>query len=507
MAEEGDPNKRQRTGDAPYDPHQNAHSQSPESNRETASTLAAMARGANGSYPQLYSDSPRDLGVLLCDKALIDRLVEDFFTYIHPLVPFPHEPSFRKAYHEHAYRKDPKFLALLCSMIAALVSSFPRRPREHMRDLGLTHQFPSSLAFVERCHNATMESRGAGYLDNKLTIYDGCTSYFLGLAAAYTFNWRRTRLYLSETLTILRAVGAHKAEIQPMQYFPYESPEPSLPIDYIEQQMGRRLFWTMVVGVRLAPLLLFDQYLTASSSSIHQIGASYGELFIPPQNATNPYPPLPDEIDDEYFDCSGKTKQPYGIVSRLVGFNFNCRIYGSLGPLAVMEIAYGIDQIYDWNRQKRVLDDCYEEVERVMRDIPPELLLKPSPNVGEFAPADGFLHGRFGGEAKEDAEKRLFQFEIQKANIYASQLCTRSYLVEKFFNLRDAYLRRGGEVAESSGVIDTALQRPGLEMRVGDEREGIVREFLHVLGNISYENMEPNGLSFVSGVSSVLCHG
>lgn len=460
-----------------------------------------MARGANGSYPQAFSDSPRDLGVLLCDKVLIDRLIDDFFTCIHPLTPFPHEPSFRKAYEEHAYRQDPKFLALLCSMIAALVSSFPRKPRERMRDLGLDHQFPSALAFIERCHVAATEARGLGYLDNKLSIYDGCTSYFLGLAAAYSFNWRRTRLYLSETLTIIRCLGAHRADVQQIHSVPVES-DPPLPVDYIQQQIGRRLFWTIVAGILLVPLLLGNHSLTVPFSSIHQIGATHGELFIPPQNSTNPYPPLPDEIDDKYFDASGKTQQPYGIFSRLVGFNINCKIYSSCASLEIMELAYGIDLIYDWDRQKRVLNECYENVERVMQAIPPELLLKPSPHVGEFAPTDGFSQGRFGSEGKEDTLKRLYQLESQKANIYASQLCTRSYLVEKFFNLRDAYMRRGGAAEENSGVIETALQRKNLETRVSDEREGIVREFLHVLGNISYENMEPNGLSFVSTMPS-----
>ena len=360
-----------------------------------------------------------------------------------------------------------------------------------MRELKLEDKFHSSLDFIKQCHFAAVDARGARHLDEDLTIYDGCTSYFLGLAAAYTFDWKRTRLYLSETLVIIRALGAHRVDIQ--------QPHPSMQIDHIQQQLGRRLFWTMLVGVMSATLIPFHHHLTEFSSSIHQIGAAYGELFIPPPNSSNPYPSLPDEVDDIYIESAGILQQPAGRVSKLVGFNINCRIYSSSDPLSTMEIAYGIDQIYEWNRQKKVLNDCYERVEKVLRAIPPQLLLKPSPTVGKFAnhsPVASHFNGLDGDS------QRISQFEIQKANIYASQLCTRSFLVEKFFNLQDAFARRGGISTQGDGETgDPTTLSNGyvpLEKRVAEERESIVREFLHVLGNISPENMEPNGLSFVS---------
>jgi hypothetical protein len=100
------------------------------------------------------------------------------------------------------------------------------------------------MSMVECCHKIAVEARGPGYLDKELSVYDAVTSYFLGLAAAYTYQWKVCRLYFGETLTILRVHGAHKID-----------PDPQ---DYIRQQIGRRLFWIMFVGVRY---VLWCQYL------------------------------------------------------------------------------------------------------------------------------------------------------------------------------------------------------------------------------------------------------
>jgi hypothetical protein len=188
-------------------------------------------------------------------------LIDDFFTYIHPLCPFPHEPTFREAWGRREDYTNPNFLALLASMIAVLVASFPRKPRLHLKTQTKDH-FPTHLAFVDKCREICAQARGPGYLDRpQLSVYDACTSYFLALTGAYTFQWRACRLYFGECLTILRSLGLHKAK------GPEQTELGTLPgalganglspegprdesVDKITEQMGRRVFWTMFVGVR-----------------------------------------------------------------------------------------------------------------------------------------------------------------------------------------------------------------------------------------------------------------
>lgn len=220
----------------------------PTSPRNVAATLASFS-----SHAVLSAES-------ICPINTLELLIDDFFTYIHPLCPFPHEPSFRAAFKHREDLHNPSFLSLLASMVGVLVASFPRRPRLHLKAQHREHMFPNFINLVERCHKVAVEARGAGYLDKELSVYDAVTSYFLGLAAAYTLQWKQCRLYFGETLSIIRVLGAHKikdAGFLRVGALPVTFGADSggfdgqpQPVDYIRQEIGRRVFWVMFVGVR-----------------------------------------------------------------------------------------------------------------------------------------------------------------------------------------------------------------------------------------------------------------
>ena len=114
------------------------------------------------------------------------------------------------------------------------------------------------MSLVERCHKVAIAARGPGYLDKELSVYDAATSYFLGLAGAYTFQWKQTRLYFGECLTMIKVLGAHKVKDTSVVVgglpvtFGADTNNvqgANQPIDYIRQEIGRRLFWVMFVGI------------------------------------------------------------------------------------------------------------------------------------------------------------------------------------------------------------------------------------------------------------------
>lgn len=146
-------------------------------------------------------------------------------------------------------------------MIATLVASFPRKPRLHLNSQ-TRHEYPNHLALVDKCRDVCARARGPGYLDRpSLSVYDACTSYFLGLTGAYVFQWRPLRLYMAECLTIIRGLGLHKPELQGYTYLggvpnawgssgPNYDGSREAKVDYITEEIGRRVFWTVFVGVR-----------------------------------------------------------------------------------------------------------------------------------------------------------------------------------------------------------------------------------------------------------------
>lgn len=277
---------------------------------------------------------------------------------------------------------------------------------------------------------------------------------------------------------------------------------------------------------------------------MQQLGVSFGELVICPPTPTEPFPPLPLEVDDQHIYVDHVDPQPAGVVSELVGFNLGVSIYMTVTPFATMEMAWGIDEVFDWNRQRRVLEECLRNVKRTLENAPQELVLQFKTQNGEFEPmrersyyppaqeipgargiGEDIRQGAF--EAHSPDERRWLQYEIQKANIYSSQLGTRSYIVEKFWNLLDAYTKMKNSSSPPSGQnspssitlpLDGSLPKnvfginnsvnnnstgnsqgnyDMVEIQMSSERENIVKDLLKVLASISQVNMEPNGGSFV----------
>ncbi|MCJ1310043.1 hypothetical protein MMC25_003704 [Agyrium rufum] len=528
--------KRQRMH-SPISPGQSSPT-SPTSAYQTAETLASFAQ-----QNVLSAESILPFPILLL-------LIDDYFTYIHPVIPMPHEPLFRDRLRRREDLTNPKFLALLAAMIGALVASFPRKPQKHLRAQGKANLYPNSMSLVEKCYHITMEARGPGYLGHELTVYDAITSYLVGIVGAYTFNWRRCRLYFGECLNMIRAMGLHKSHAHHVNQSGLRPSSremqhtESVP-DYIEQEMARRLFWVLFVG----------------QQSIQQLGPQFGELILLPPTPTENYPPLPMEVDDQYIHHTHVQQQPPGVISKLVGFNINVTIYCTYTSITTMELTQGIDVVFDWERQKHALEQSLQAAKESLHGVPVELLLVPSswsqqsqhqPAVTQHRPGyyrpppttpGNDLNSSTASsnpypsvkteEGMTSQEAQVIAYEIQKANIYGSHLATRSYIVEKYWTLHDLYLQQsqngmggGGEGnngrpssnhgshnIRSPTALDPRMPPPmsaqytidedcrdSTGQAMARERGFIIQDLLGVLSSLSQVNMEPNGRSFIDKI-------
>ncbi|KKY26340.1 putative transcription factor [Diplodia seriata] len=249
-----------------------------------------------------------------------------------------------------------------------------------------------------------------------------------------------------------------------------------------------------------------------------QSGSIHDELVILPETPGKPYPPLPMEVDDLYIYPNHIEAQPHGVVPELVGFNANVKVYQSYTTLATTELTYGINEVFDWERQSKVLDQSLRNSKRVLDELPSELSVwlegaqeNQAPNL--FAPGQE-MQGReplmllaLNGSEQSPEEKRKTQYEIQKANIYLSQLATRSYITERYFNMRDinnhtkAQNQEQSSPAVGAAGLDSMLQESSpnydaLDHEMTTEKDKIVKDLLRVLQSISQIHMEPNADSF-----------
>lgn len=283
-----------------------------------------------------------------------------------------------------------------------------------------------------------------------------------------------------------------------------------------------------------------------------QMGASSRDLIIPPATPNNPYPDYPREVDDAYILPDRILPQPEGIVSSITGF-VNCiQVYQTMEELVRIELAHGMSA-YAWDQQKQHLHSALLKVKEVAETFPPELkidlkalsrvrfpYMQTDQEGASNIPAYQYVPPAYPNNqpnhdvrrlfAVDESKKRSLQHEIQKANIYASVVATRSHYVERYFMLRDVYLNNqrakaqadasGGSIVyrtaaaadfSSSSLAAAAVQAAAeqapdeTDQLFLEERESIVQDFFSVLLSIDQHNMEPNGGSLISKIRQVAC--
>lgn len=492
-----------------------------------ASGIPAMSQPSSPTHAAQALASFAQQQVLLaetiCPWPILQALIDDYFTYIHPLIPVPHKPSFMEALSRREDLTNPTFLALLASMVGCLVASFPRSPRQHFRTHHMEHSCPSSIALLNRCHQVTIQAQGqsnfnngSNCLDGRLSIHDAIIKYLQGVTAVHAHGRNANTFFFHECKTILDAIGVLECDSEKtwLQHTrmaanggSLEAPHPEA-VDYVLQELGKRTFWALFVSVR----------------SLHQGGVKPSTLTIAPATASYHYPPLPLEVDDDYLTPTTVFPQPTGVVSELTGFNANVRTFIPCSDLATMEFMNGVDTVFDWIQQRQSMVESLQAVKQACEGLPTELsvnLQTPqaqhynSTNTSPTAQLSRLQELNFyaGGGGFDDRpidygrvdERQRIQYANQKANIYLNQLGSRAFLVEKYFILSElSRFQPNGN--ESSDALPASLSTTNpstsitdtIEQDMLNDRENIIRSFMLVLSSINQMNMAPTGTNCIN---------
>lgn len=438
-----------------------------------AQTLASLAQ-----QPVMSADS-------ICPPPLLERFVDDYFTFIHPLVPVPHEPSFRAALAAREDMNNPIFLALLASMIGYLVAAFPRRPKLHVHHLRMEGIFQNSDVLLDRCRRTAVEARGIGYLDRQQTMHDAIIAYFQGMIGAYHYNWDACRLYLGQCITISRVIGLYKQDgpgcAPAVNANGGEETVPQPGGDIVVRETSRRLFWTLYSTI----------------TSLQHLGLSARDLSIAHPTKPEPYPDLPVEVDDMYITPQGVRPMPQGRTSRLVGFNAIVKVYQACAEVSTMEMAYGLSEIFDSVAKGVIITRALDAARLALKNLPPELTYGSESSSTAQAqqeqskyppPTQGYPELHSGQMAmhidNSNTERKEIQFEIQKLNIVATGIATRCILLEKY-----------SQVSDNAQSSTETGRDPEDVMR--EERDEMTKDFLRMIRDLDLTYLEPAGLGFV----------
>ena len=400
-------------------------------------------------------------------------------------------------------------------MIGCLTASFPRRPRHHFKIHGLEHMYANSMSLIDRCQKIAVEAHGPATFNRVYTVHDAIISYLQGVTNLYTLQRQPAMLYLKECLSIITTLGLHKSD-QPRDTpngllsprmtangFDLEGPRPP-GTDMVVQELGKRIFWVLFVSIK----------------SLQQLGLSPFELSMPPPTRSDPYPSLPMEVDDVYLAPTHVLEQPEAHISELVGFNNNLKVLLSYQAVSVNEMVHGVDEVFDWEQQRKELRRSLDELKYILESRPPSPVAgqqgRPLIAQNHTYPEPGAAVGQPIDQTHtpiNSIEDRVkMQQEVQKATIRVSQLGTRSYLVEKYLTLSDAHhhpiqahrsLTHNSTNAIAPSLDSSQNTSPNeqplpLENAVFTERETIIKELLSTLSTISQPYTEPNGVSLIS---------
>ena len=102
----------------------------------------------------------------------------------------------------------------------------------------------------------------------------------------------------------------------------------------------------------------------------------------------------------------------------------------SITSISTWGLMYGINTVFDWNHQKKVLDEAIQRIKNIFSDLPKELKLSPGSEPGHFEqiePTEQATQYQYpytnNSQYLADGRKtqrRNLQYEIQKANLYVS---------------------------------------------------------------------------------------
>ncbi|KAI4109974.1 MAG: hypothetical protein L6R37_000324 [Teloschistes peruensis] len=448
----------------------------PSSPTYAAQTLASLAQ------PPIPSPES------ICPKKLLDLLVDDYFKFIHPLIPIPHEPTFRELLanpQDYPIEDRNRNLALLASMVGTLVAAAPHLPRQHIQQLNMEHYVPDSFVLLEQCRRTAINAHGLYYFMPDPTVEDAMIAYLQGLIGGYTSDWASCHLYMGLCLTVLRVGRLHRrygpgSEAAANMNTKQAVMVPGQGRNVVLQELSKRMFWIMF----------------STCMAFQQMDLDLRELHIPPPTASEPYPDLPLETDDIYITPQGAHPVPLGEISKLTGFNATVRVYKACVEVDAMDLAFGSNEIFDWGRQKAALEKALGTVQGALGGMPSEFLsLRPSSHSQEY-PDPGV---QLAEQSDGYREHKHLQLEIQKANFHAIRISTRTHLVEKYAILSNAHRVDTGSVDASMNDNDTNGRSGNVltSSEIAGERDSIIHDLLEFLQHLDIALLDPSGLGYV----------
>jgi hypothetical protein len=190
----------------------------------------------------------------------IHRLLYDFFTYVYPIFPLPHEHLVMDRLRKREDVQNRSFCALVASLIAAISVMFPRIAQKALGQHEQDGHVIVNEVFIGRSLLICEQSRGP--LSCERNVDDAATAFFVGLVSHLRKQPRQLEMYLTDALSIVRYLGVESDGVL----------ADGSQTDFVTKELCRRVYWAIWSLVRyidrlrtLSAPLTFPKVVTADS--------------------------------------------------------------------------------------------------------------------------------------------------------------------------------------------------------------------------------------------------
>ncbi len=208
---------------------QQAHQTLPKAPSSSSSSSFSSSKNAPGSYidsqHHIFEPSP------LISEKLVDRYVDSFFKNKYPITPILHRHKFSASL---AYlQTSPEIYSLVTSICAAIAS----QSQADQHSMGSPDNLPSDTVSADFFINEAKRARHFRDFDDKPTLEDVQTGFFLFAALFNLDRHNSAWFYLREAMTMLQLLNLHEEDT-------YQE------MDEIDALFGRRTFWLLFITER-----------------------------------------------------------------------------------------------------------------------------------------------------------------------------------------------------------------------------------------------------------------
>lgn len=158
-------------------------------------------------------------------------VIDDYISFVYPVIPVVHVPSFQQRLSTQDHEHDPAFLRLCLSICAVTVSSIPRK----ISRFGFGH-YEDSRQLVSRAYLLVMSSRFTSsptWADSP-SMDTLLSSYLLACASHYTDKPSRAWLLMNESLQTCRNLNIWNRE-------GYQD------LSLMDAEISKRMFWLLYI--------------------------------------------------------------------------------------------------------------------------------------------------------------------------------------------------------------------------------------------------------------------